>query len=68
MAIDMCVDNFSGAVLKALAASIPKRCPLADPRPPILAGIHDEIRQKYRLRRQWQVTWDPTLRADVNRL
>ena len=28
MAIDTCVENFSGAVLKALAASTPKRCRL----------------------------------------
>jgi len=40
MAIDTCVENFSGAVLKALAASTPKR----RPRPPVPAGIQDEIR------------------------
>jgi hypothetical protein len=44
MAIDTHVENFSGAVLKALAASSPKRRPRADPRPPIPAGIQDEIR------------------------
>jgi len=68
MAIDTYVKNFSGAVLKALAASTPKRRPRADPRPPIPAGIQDEIRLKNRLRRQWNVTRDPTLRAEVNRL
>ena len=31
MAIDTCVENFSGAVLKALAASTPKRLPRDDP-------------------------------------
>jgi hypothetical protein len=31
MAIYTCVENFSGAVLKALAASTPKRRPRADP-------------------------------------
>jgi hypothetical protein len=30
MAIDTCVKNFSGVVLKALAASTPKRRPRAD--------------------------------------
>ena len=35
---------------------------------PIPAGIQDEIRLKNRLRRQWQVTRDPSLRAEVNRL
>jgi hypothetical protein len=68
MAIDTCVENFSGAVLKALAASTPKRCPRDDPRPPIPARIQDEIRLKNRLRRQWQITRDPTLKAMVNRL
>jgi hypothetical protein len=43
MAIDTCVENFSGAVLKALEASTPKRRPREDPRPPIPAGIQDEI-------------------------
>ena len=68
MAIDMCVENFSGAVLKALAASTPKRRPRADTRPPIPPGIQDEICLKYRLRRQCQITRDPTLRVEVNRL
>jgi len=43
MAIDTCVETFSGAVLKALAASTPKCCPRGNPRPPIQAGIQDEI-------------------------
>jgi hypothetical protein len=68
MAIDTCVENFSGAVLKALAASTSKRRHRADPQHPISVGIQDEIRQKYRLRRQWQVTRDATLRGEVNRL
>jgi hypothetical protein len=65
--IDTCVENFSGAVLKALAACTPKRRPRADKRPPIPAGIQDEIRLTNRLRRLWQVTRDPTMRAEVNR-
>jgi len=68
MAIDTCVENFSGAVLKALVAFTPKRRPRDDTRPLIPAGIHDEIRLKNRLRRQWQVPRDPTLKAEVNRL
>jgi hypothetical protein len=43
MAIDTCVKNFSGTVLKALAASTPKCRPHDDPRHPIPAGIQDEI-------------------------
>jgi len=68
MAIDTGVENFSGAVLKALAVTTPKRRPRADTRHPIPAGIQDEIRLKNRLRRQWQVTRDTNLRAEVNRL
>jgi hypothetical protein len=68
MAIDTRLENFSGAVLKALEASTPKRRPRDDPRPPIPAGIQDEIRLKNRLRRRWQITRDPALKAEVNRL
>jgi len=68
MATDTYVENFSGAVLKALVASTPK-CRLRDgPRPPIPAGIQDEIRLKNWLWRQWQITRDPALKAEVNRL
>jgi hypothetical protein len=49
MAIDMCVENFSGAVLEDLVVSTPKCCPRDDPRPPIPAVIQDEIRLKNRL-------------------
>jgi hypothetical protein len=66
MVIDTCNENFSGAVLKALAASTPKCHPRDDPCPPILAGIQDEICLKNQLRRQWQGTRDPALKAEVN--
>jgi len=68
MAIDTCVNHFSSAVLKALAASTTKRRPRDDPRPPVPAGIQNEIRLKKRLRMQWQITRDPALKAEVNRL
>jgi len=68
MAIDLCIENFSSTVLKALAASTPKCCPRDDPRPSIPAGIQDEIRLNNGLWRRWQVTRDPTLKAEVNRL
>jgi len=68
MAKDTCVENFSGAVLKALAASTPKCRPRDEPRPPIPNVIQDEIRLKNRLGRQWQVTRDPALKAEFNRL
>jgi len=67
MAIDTCVENFSGAVLKALAASAPKRRPRDNP------GLRyrrhsgwDSL--KTRLRSLLQITRDPALKAEVNRL
>jgi hypothetical protein len=66
--IDTCVEEMSSAILEALAASTAKSRPRDDPRPPIPACIQDEIRLKNRLRRQWQITRDPALKAEVNRL
>jgi len=66
MTIDTCVKNFSGAVLKGLAASTLNRRPGDNPRPPIQAEIQDKIRLKSRLRRQWQIARDPDLKAEVN--
>jgi hypothetical protein len=68
MAIDTCDQNFFGAVLKALVASTPKCHPRGDPRPPIPAGIQDEIRLKTRQAKRWQVTRDPAVSAEVNHL
>jgi len=68
MDIDTCDENFSGAILWALKASTLKRRPIGDPRPQIPAGIQDEIRLKNRLRKCWQVTRDPALKAKVNSL
>ena len=66
MAIDMFVENFSSTILKTLVSSTPKCRPRNDPRPPIPAGIQDEIHLKNRLQRQWLVTRDPALKAEVN--
>ena len=66
MAIDTCVENFSVAVLKTLAAFTPKCRPHDDLWPPIPVGIQDDIRLKNRLQREWQVTRDPALKAEVN--
>jgi hypothetical protein len=68
IAIDTCVENFSGAVLKALAASTPTCRSRDDTRSSTPAGIQDEIRLKARLRRQWQITRFSFLKAEVNRL
>jgi hypothetical protein len=58
----------SNAILEALAASTPESRPRDDRRPPIPACIQDEIRLKNRLRSQWQITRDPALKPEVNRL
>jgi len=68
MAVHTCVENYSGAVLRALAASISKRRQRNDPRPVIPAAIQNEIRTKTRLQVQWQITRDRALKAEVNRL
>jgi hypothetical protein len=65
-AIDKCVEELTSAIQEPTAASAPKRRPRADPRPPLPASIQDKIRMKNRLRRQ--VTRDPALKAQVNRL
>jgi hypothetical protein len=51
-AIDKCIKELIGAIKEATAASGPKRRLCADPRPPLLDSIQDEIRLKNRLRRQ----------------
>lgn len=68
VAIDACDEELSSAISKSLTDSTPKRRPRDDPRPPIPACIQDEIRLKSRLRRQWQITRDPALKAEVNRI
>jgi hypothetical protein len=67
-AIHKCVEELSNAIQEALAASAPRRRHRADPQPSLPAGTQDEIRLKNRLKRRWQVTRDPTLKARVNRL
>jgi anti-sigma factor RsiW len=62
------LEEMSSAILKALAASIPESLPRDDPRPQLTACIQDEIQMKSRLRRQWHITRDPAMKAEVNRL
>jgi len=68
MTIETCVENLSGAILKTLAASNPKRRSRVDPRTSVPAGIQEKIRLKNRLQRQWQITRTPALKTEVNRL
>jgi hypothetical protein len=67
-AIDKCVEELTSVIQEARAAYAPRRRPRADPRTPLPASIHDEICLKNRFRRQWQVTRDHALNAQVNRL
>jgi hypothetical protein len=66
--IDKCVEELTSAIQEVTVASAPRRIPRANPRTPLPASIQDEIRLKNRLRRQWQVTRDPALKTQVNRL
>jgi hypothetical protein len=67
-AIDKCLEELTIAIHEATAASAPRRRPRADRRPPLPASIQDQIRLKNRLKRQWQITRDPALKAQINRL
>jgi hypothetical protein len=67
-AMDKCVEELTSATKEATAASAPRCRPRADPRPPLPASIQDEILLKNRLRRQWLITRDLALRAQINRL
>jgi hypothetical protein len=66
--IDTCIENLTSAISGVLDRSNHKSRPRADPRPPVASCILDEIRLKNRLRRKWQRTGDPALKAEVNRL
>jgi hypothetical protein len=57
-----------GAHQRQPRAYVTKRRPRPDPRSFLTASIQDEILLKIRLRRQWQVTRDPALKAQANRL
>ena len=67
MRIDTYIQNFC-TFLKALTAFDPKHHPRDDPRPLITAGIQNELNPKTRLCRHWQITRNPALRVEVNRL
>jgi hypothetical protein len=67
-AIDKCLEELTSPIHEATAASALRRRPRADPRPSLPASVQDEIRLKNRLRRQWQITRDPAVKAQINRL
>jgi hypothetical protein len=67
-AVNKSVEELTSAFQEATASSATNRRPRADPRPPLPASIQDEIRLNNRLRKQWKLTRDPALKAQVNRL
>jgi hypothetical protein len=67
-AINKCVEELTSAIQGASDPSAPKPRPCVDSRPPLPASIKDEIRLKNRLKRRWQVTRDPAMKARANRL
>jgi hypothetical protein len=58
-AIGKCVEGLANAIPEVTGASAAKLRHCVDQRPPLPAGIEDEIRLKNRLRRQQQVTVAP---------
>ena len=68
VAIDTCVKELSSAISKALTDYTPKCCPRAETQPSLPVHIQDEITPENQLRRQWQITRGPSLKADVNLL
>ena len=66
--IDVCVKKISNTLSKALSESHPKCRPRDEPRPPTQALILNAILLKDQLRKQWHITRDPALKAEVNRL
>lgn len=54
--------------MEAMAMFTPNSRPRDDPQPPKSAHIQEAICQENWLRRQWQTTWDPALKAEVNNL
>jgi hypothetical protein len=65
-AINKCLEELTSTIHEAAAASAPRRRPRADARHPLPPSIQDEIRLKFRLKRQWKITRDPALKAQVN--
>ena len=66
--VDACVRDLSSAILSAIEVATPKSRPRSELRPPIPASIREEIRLRNRLRKQWQETRNPALKAEFNRL
>jgi hypothetical protein len=66
--IDKCLEELISAIQEATAASASRRRPRADRPPPVPTSIQDEIRPKNLLRRQWQISRDPALKGQINRL
>jgi hypothetical protein len=67
-AIDKCVEELTSAAQEATAALVPRHRPHYHTRPPIPDSIQDEISLKKRLRMQWQITREPSLKAQINYL
>jgi len=68
MAIDTCIENFSFAVHQALAESTPKCLPRDTLRPPIPAGLQDEIGREERAAESVADHRGPRSETDFNRL
>ena len=68
VAIDACDKELSSTILTELAESTPKCHSRGDTWPLILAHIQNEIRLKTQLRRQWKISRDLAVEAEVSHL
>ena len=66
--IDARLDELTSAIHEAITASAPKRQPAKQPLPSIPPTILANIREKNRLRRDWQINRDPATKNRINRL
>jgi hypothetical protein len=67
-AIGNCGEELTSATQEASATSAPRRRPHDVPRPPFPARTQEEMRPRNRRRKHWQITRDPALEAQINRL
>ena len=62
------LDELTSAILEAITASAPKKEPATQTLPSIPPTILANIREKNRLRRDWQINRNPATKKRINRL
>jgi hypothetical protein len=64
--IDAKLDELTNAIQEAMSASAPKSKPAKQPLVSIPPTIIENIREKNRVRRQWQIDREPGTKTRVN--